>query len=312
MGSVASLGRCFRATSRIIRSALLAFIPLMLCCSAIPASAAWTGYFPGSIPFAIVAAGSTQVWALDQNGGVYQYNSSTNAFDWIKGNMFQIAVGSGDTVWVTDLSGEVYQYNFTTKTFQKVSGTLTTIAAGGQGIWGVNSTKYPGSVYVWNSVTKSFQAPMHGGPPTARSIYVGSYEIGVWVLDWSGNAWLYNTDTDHFDETNGVLTQIAVGNNQVWGVASDLSAWQYDVTTEGWIQPDPAAQLVQIAAGSNSNIWGVDVAENVYLFDQTTQKFVNQNAKGTDGAVLYLQQISISSGSAGVWAVDGAGTIWKQ
>jgi hypothetical protein len=25
---------------------------------------------------------------------------------------------------------------------------------------------------------------------------VGSYEIGVWVLDGSGDAWLYNTDTD--------------------------------------------------------------------------------------------------------------------
>jgi hypothetical protein len=294
------------------RIALLLFIPMLVACLATPASAAWEGYFAGSVPYAIVAAGTTQVWALDTSGNIYQYNSSTNKFDSIPGNLVQIAVGTGNTVWGLDLSGDIHQYDFKTKKFQKVTGKLRTIAAGGQGIWGVNASDV---TYVWDSVTKSFQKPLHGGPSNARSIFVGSYEIGVWVLDGTlsgGNAWLYNTNNDYFDETNGVLYQIAVGNDEVWGVASDNTVWEYDVTTEKWIKPDPSALLVQMAAGTDSNIWGVDILGAVYNYDQTTKEFVNQNAKSKGGSILIIQQISVSAGTAGVWGVDIDGTIWKK
>lgn len=294
----------FGGSLRRLRAGLLMSVALVLCLTT-PASAAWKSY-TNSVPFAIVSAGSTQVWALDTSGGVYQYNSGKNAFEHIKGNLVQLAVGTGNQVWGINLSGEIYQYNFTTKAFQKVAGTLQTIAAGGQGIWGV----YAGEEYVWDSVTKSFAKPTHelsGG----KWIYVGSYGIGVWVLDPSGNAWLYNTDNDYFDETNGVLMEIAVGNDQVWGTASDNSVWQYDVTTEKWIKPDPSAQLAEMSAGDNNDIWGVNLFGAVFKFDQTTQKFVDQNAKSGGGGFLILAQISVSSASAGVWAVDIDGTIWK-
>lgn len=305
------------ASSRTNRSGLLTLIALLLCGLATPASAGtWAEYSPGSVPYTQVVAGSTQVWALNQNGDVYQYNSSTNTFDKITGNLVRIAVGTGNTVWGMNGSGETYQYNFSKKAFQKVAvslgspGDFGVIAAGGQGVWGL-STK--GITYEWDSVTKSFTKPPHGGTAGAIGLFVGSYGIGVWELDASNHAWLYNTDTDYFDETDGVLAQIAVGNDQVWGVTWAETVWEYDVTTEKWIQPDPSASLVEIAAGSNSDIWGMNgLPGGVYLFDQTTQKFVNQNAKSSGGTLLYLQSISVSSGSAGVWGVDIYGTIWKQ
>jgi hypothetical protein len=293
---------------------LLAFIPMLLCGLVTHASAGtWTEYSPASAPYAQVQAGSTQVWALDEAGDVYQYNSSTNAFDKITGNLVRIVVGTGNTVWGINGSGEVYQYSFSKGAFQKVAvslGVIGVIAAGGQGVWGLSTSSI---TYEWDSVTKSFTKPPHGGTAGAIGLYVGSYGIGVWELDASNHAWLYNTDTDYFDETDGVLAQIAVGNDQVWGVTGAGTVWQYDVTTEKWIQPDPSASLVEIAAGSNNNIWGFNgLPGGVYLFDQTTQKFVNQNAESSGGSLLSLQNISVSSGTAGVWGVDIYGTIWKQ
>jgi hypothetical protein len=299
------------------RLGLIAFIPMLLCSLATRASAGtWTPYYGPIVPYAMVAVGSTQVWAMDTSGGVFQYNSSTNKFDWIYSPMARIAVGAGNTVWATSESGETYQYNFSKKAFQKVAvslgsaGDFGVIAAGGQGVWGL-STK--GTTYEWDSVTKSFTKPPHGGTAGAIGLFVGSYEIGVWELDASNHAWLYNTDTDYFDETDGVLAQIAVGNDQVWGVTSAETVWEYDVTTEKWIQPDPSALLAEIGAGSNSNIWGFSgIPGGVYLFDQTTQKFVNQNATSSGGSLINLQSISVSSGSAGVWGVDIDGIIWKE
>jgi hypothetical protein len=67
-------------TLRTIRIAFVILIPLLLCCLVTPASAGiWAEYLPGSVPYTQVEAGSTQVWALDQNGNVYQYSSSTNS-----------------------------------------------------------------------------------------------------------------------------------------------------------------------------------------------------------------------------------------
>jgi hypothetical protein len=292
------------------------FSAAILCCLATSASAGtWTEYAPGSSPYTQIAVGSTQVWALDELGDVYQYNSSTNKFDKITGNLVRITAGIGNTVWGIASSGEVYQYNFSTKAFQKVvsfgpSGDIGVVTAGGQGVWGLNTKNV---TYEWDSVTKSFVEPPHGGVAGAIGLFVGSYGIGVWELDSSNHAWLYNTNTDYFDKTGGVLSQIAVGNDQVWGITSSESVWQYDVTTEKWIQPDPSAMLVEIAAGSNSNIWGFNgLPGGVYLFNQSTQKFVDQNAESSGGTPISLQGISVSSASAGVWGVDIYGTIWKQ
>ena len=232
---------------RNIRIGFGIFVPLLLCCLATSASAGvWTEYAPGKHLYGQIIVGSTQVWAMDQEGGAYQYNSSTNKFEWRAGNLARIAVGTGNTVWAEDASGDLYQYNFSTNAFQKVSlslGSIGVIAAGGQGVWGL-STK--GVTYEWDSVTKSFVTPPHGGVKGAEGLFVGSYEIGVWEFDASGHAWLYNTNTDYFDDTPGVLTQLAVGNDQVWGINSSGEVYQYDVATEKWIKPDPSAYLVEI------------------------------------------------------------------
>jgi hypothetical protein len=312
----ASNRQSLSATLRSIRIGFVTLIPLLLCCLVTPASAGiWTEYLPGPVPYTQVQAGSTQVWALDLNENVYQYNSSTNKFDKIAGSLVRIAVGIGNTVWGISPSGEVYQYNFSKKAFQKVvsfgpSGDIGVVSAGGQGVWGLNTKSV---TYEWDSVTKSFVTPPHGGVKGAVGLCVGSYGIGVWELDASNHAWLYNTNTDYFDETDGVLAEIAVGNDQVWGVTGADAVWEYDATTEKWIQPDTSARLVEIDAGSNSNIWGFNgLPGGVFLFDQTTQTFVNQNATSSGGTPLYLQGMAVSSGSAGVWGIDIYGTIWKQ
>ena len=188
------------ASLRTNHSGPLTLLALLLCGLATPASAGvWTEYLPGSSPYAQIAAGSTQVWALATNGDVYQYNSSTDKFDHITGNLVRIAVGTGKAVWGMNSAGETYQYNFSTKAFEKrtsllgSSGDFGVIAAGGQGVWGLSPKNV---TYEWDSVTKTFVKPPHGGVSGASGLYVGSYEIGVWELDASGNAWLYNTNTD--------------------------------------------------------------------------------------------------------------------
>ena len=229
----------------------------VLCSLAISASAQTVVSAPA--PMAQISAGTTQVWALDTAGNTYQYSASKNELHKVSGVLQQISVGAGKSVWGL-IDGYTYTYNFSTKAWGRITTPepFTWIKAGGQGVWAVNANT--GHIFSYDQATNTFNPPPHGEPSESFSyVFVGSYEIGVWALDNpnAGNAWLYNTTTEVFDKTDGVLGSIAVGTGQVWGITDVDTVWMYDVGTEKWVQPQPSARLVIISAGNNANIWGI-------------------------------------------------------
>jgi hypothetical protein len=107
-----------------------------------------------------------------------------------------------------------------------------------------------------------------------------------------------------------VLTQIAIGTTQVWGLDASGNVYQYDHTTKAFnLIP---GNLTQIAVGEGKAVWGINSAGDVYQYDFTPTPpakpgFVHQ------GGSLQLSQISVgeatSAGSAGVWGIGLTGGI---
>jgi virginiamycin B lyase len=261
-----------------MRTALLGLMAMLVCSLVSTAAASsWTAVnvspaLPPGVNMEGIQVGSTQAWSRDSAGNAYQYVSSTNALTKVSSTTFvdELAVGVGESVFALDPSDNVYQYDFTKVKgkpigFKIISGaTLTTIGDGAEGVWGVDNAT--GAVYVFNGT--GFQPPPNGEPSVFfETISVGDYGIGPWCLDKNGDAYLYNTNTQFFDKTNGVLSSIAVGNGEVWGITSEQTVWTYDPSIQSWTEPDTSAQLVEISVGSDSNVWGVDSLGQVYKFN---------------------------------------------
>jgi hypothetical protein len=287
-----------------IRNRWITLLGLLLCSLVISASAQVVVSAPTQM--AQISAGTTQVWALDTKGNTYQYSASTNKLHKVPGVLQQISVGAGKSVWGL-IDGYTYTYNFSTEVWDRIMTpeAFTSIAAGGQGVFAVNANT--GHIFYYDETTNTFNPPPHGEPSESFNyVFVGSYEIGVWALDNDGNAWLYNTNTDYFDKTDGVLVQIAVGVGQVWGITSIDTIWMYDVGTEKWVQPQPSARLGIISAGNNANIWGIAAPESVgSLWNWNGSAWVEQ----PEDENLFV--VSVSSGNAGVFAIGFSGTVYK-
>jgi len=285
------------------RNRWITLLGLLLCSLAISASAQVVVSAPTGM--VQISAGTTQVWATDINGNTYQYIPSKNKLKKVPGVLQQISVGAGKSVWGV-IDGVTWTYNFTAKTWDDIATPepFTWIAAGGQGVWAVNAST--GHIFSYDQTTGTFNPPPHGEPSESfNSVYVGSYEIGVWGLDNAGNAWLYNSNTEYFDKTDGVLVQIAVGTGQVWGITSIDTVWMYDVGTQKWIQPQPSAGLGVISAGNNANIWGIAPGSPGTLWNWNGSAWVEQPED--EG----LFAVSVSSGKAGVFAIGDSGTVYK-
>jgi hypothetical protein len=286
------------------RKRWVTLLALLLCSLVISASAQVVVSAPAAM--AQISAGTTQVWSLDTKGNTYQYSAAKNKLHKVPGVLQQISVGVGKSVWGL-IDGYTYTYNFSASAWDRITTpeAFTSIAAGGQGIWAVNNAT--GHIFVYDSSNGTFTPPPHGQPSESFNyVFVGSYEIGVWALDNHGDAWLYNTTTEVFDKTDGVLAQITVGTGQVWGITSIDTVWNYDVTTGSWVQPEDSARLGIISAGNNSNIWGIaDPGSPGSLWNWNGSSWVEQPE---DEA---LNALSVSSGGAGVFAIGVSGTVYK-
>jgi virginiamycin B lyase len=295
--------RSLTTASRNHMAGLLTLLVLLLYSFADSASAQWS---PVSAPttMAGIRLGTTQMWGRDSAGNVYQYNKITNTLDKIPStpSFSEIAVGKGNSVWGLDASDRVYQYNFSSKKFELIAAKLAHIAAGGQGVWGVNKS---GHIYTWNGT--AFVAPPHGEPAKIfTSVFVGSYEIGVWALDSKDNSYLYNTTTQFFDGPigGGTKTDIGVGSGEVWSVNSADQVFMYDVLAEQWVEPDPSARLKEVAAASNSNIWGVNSSGEVYKLTKSTFALVSPQPPETSNVV----RVS----GVGTFVLSDSGQVYKH
>lgn len=303
------------SASRKSQLGLLAVVAIfMLTCSfAISASAAsWTAIktSPAGRTMAGIQAGSAEMWGHDSSGNGYLYNNATLTLveTTTSPAIAELAVGEGKTLFVLDPSDNVYQYDFKTKSFLIVPGaTLTTIGSGEEGTWGVDSST--GHVYVYVAKTNSFNPPPNGEPSEKfQTISAGNFAIGPWALDGSGNAWLYNSNTDFFDETSGTtLVQISVGEGEAWGVDSSGAVWEYVTTSEKWMQPEPGAVLRNVAVGNNSNIWGVTTSGEIYKFNVKKLKFELVSPQPPEA----IDRIRVSDGGAGIFVLANSGNVYK-
>jgi len=294
--------RTSTTASRKGRTSLLALIALSLCSLTRPAFAQYTWALCTVSPtdpaggMAGIQIGSTQLWGRSGTGNLYQYVNPNEAGNPCQLNLipspivgntpvsFQhLAVGQGKSVWALS-NGAAYSYQFPgwvsvpgTGSSGSVPVVLTSIGAGTEGTWGIDSASglgtAPGAAYVYNSGAINLFLPPGFTQPTAfASIWAGNFAMGPWALDSAGNAWLYSS-ADGFQKTNAVLTQISVGQDEVWGVNGNSPAFEYNASTGKWFQPDPKTVLSEISANVDNNVSAVNSAGQVFFFDSTLNKF---------------------------------------
>lgn len=285
----------------------------------------WTGTasanctkVPTPLPMYQIAAGSTQFWAVDYLGNVYQYDVDT--FNKIDGHLFQIAIGEGNNVWgINPNDNTVWQYIFPTPTnpggFAKRPGSLLQISVGGTQeindypvtVWGVGLDH---QLYYWGgtSFVKYTQSDLP--PGGVQSVAVGFLP---WILDANYDVWLFEGEGYGFLPAyaikeygdQAVLSQISAGPSfaiAAWGIDSGGNVWQL-VDADGAFEGVPGAKLSQISTFSNTTAWGVDASGHVY--EDTGSGFVDQCPGGP-----FFASVSAGSAQVGTWGLTATGDVY--
>jgi hypothetical protein len=78
-----------------------------------------------------------------------------------------------------------------------------------------------------------------------------------------------------FSPVNDLLSQIAVGVNDVWGINSSNQIFRYDPNPAEFVQV--AGQLVHIAAGGDGG-WGINQLDQIFRFDSSSESWVQVDA----------------------------------
>ncbi len=292
----------------------LALVAIFLC--SLPASAVTCTLVAGPA-LTQIAVGTTQVWGLDADGNVYQYDHSTKAFNQIPGNLSQIAVGEGKVVWGINSAGDVYQYDFTTLAFVHQGGSLQlsqisvgeATSAGSAGVWGIGLT---GGIHYWNGLAFELfnQGAIVDGKQTPKYISVG--QGAPWILDNKGHAWLFNNNTGFFDGPIGasaggeqVLTHISVGSElYAWGINSSDDIFVYNETTEVFDQVSPTQHLSSISVLNSDVPWGLGkTSGSLYKYSTTT---FQQECT----AVTNFKQVAAGATASATWAITTSGEIY--
>src|ERR1700727_1183164 len=122
---------------RVMRRQFFLQVASMLCwvAAVIPASAQHFRLISGS--YVQVAAGQSEVWALDAKNQIYRFNATSKTFVKLPGTLTlsKIAVGGGsamqaDQIWGVSPSGSIYRFNAKNNAFGRVTGTMAQIAVG--------------------------------------------------------------------------------------------------------------------------------------------------------------------------------------
>jgi hypothetical protein len=254
-----------------------------------------------------VAAGRNEVFGLGPTGLPLRYNASTKSFAKVGGatSLVQIAVGGGtlsqlDEVWAVGDNGNVYRFNFTSKTFKQIPGqgfVQVTVGEGAQDdchpyeVWAVEGEGQLATRY--NYCASQFEG---GLGPVAQCVT----EAGdVWGLSSSGQIFhFFSTAKEQGAEgVAGILSQIAVGADTVWGIDGS-EILRYDPSTSQFVQV--SGDLQEIAAGADG-VWGIAPGNTVFRFDPGTASWIQ--APGS------LATISVGSG-AGVWGVSPSNQVF--
>lgn len=123
----------------------------------------------------------------------------------------------------------------------------------------------------------------------------------AWGVNSSGGIFMYDSETQSWQQVPGALTQISVGaSGAVWGLNVFGSIYHYDSSSHSWIYIP--GTLTQIAVGADGDVWGINSAGQIYRFDSATQ--------GWDEIPGALAQIAVGYDGA-VWGINSSHQIYR-
>ena len=278
---------------------------VVLICSSllvVPASAQHLLHVKGKL--STVAAGRNEVFGVDTHANVWRYHASSKSFSKIAGAaLVQLAVGGGtlsqrDEIWGLNANGEIYRFNYNTNAFDQVTGNLAQITVGP----GNRDSCHPYEVWGVTSGQWVYRYDYCSGQwnlsPGSLLTQIATGGGDVWGINQNGQIFHYSFGTEQFVQVYGTLTQITVGVNDMWGINSSGSAFRFDPGTGQWIWLGSFAN--QVAAGGDG-VWLINAANNVYRFDSSADTFVQVSGS--------LISVAVGSG-AGMFGVNSAGEVF--
>jgi Tectonin domain len=180
---------------------------------------------PGKL--AQISVHGTAVWGIDASQNVFQFSFNSNSFNQIPGKLIQIAVDAVSTsasslaVWGISADQNIFSYDGTQ--FVQIPGQLTQISVGGAGteVWGINASQ---QIFRYNFVSKTFIQV----PGSLKMISVGGPvgNVGVWGVNAANSVFEFVEGTG-FVQIPGLLTQIAVFGDSVWGINSNQDIFRF-------------------------------------------------------------------------------------
>jgi len=235
---------------------------------------AWTAGNTGPGNLTSIAAGFSDVWALDSAGAIWGHRIVGNPDVWTR------VSSPAPTPFKVVSVGKMYAWG------------LTTAGAVYRASLSQPAANY--SCGAWTAVTGSAMAWIDVG------------DAQVWATDSSGN--VYKQSVDGSDGawtavTGQLLDKVWVGDAHVWGIRGTTLYHAYIPTA-----PSTAAitfnsvsnpnNITQLDVGSDE-VWGVNAAGNVYRMSASA-------ANGTWDAVTGQSLTSISVGENYAWGLNGS------
>lgn len=166
-----------------------------------------------------------EVWGVNPSALIYRFNYCIGNWDNVSGTLQSIVIGGGNVYGVNG-NKEVYQFNFKTAAFERIgiyhNYLEDQIFAGPNGVLGLIGG-HP-EIYVQPFVD-SF-ADLDLG--TGFSQLAGGGD-GIWALDTSGRVYRFQTDPWQLVQIPGVLfTTLSVGSGGgVWGIDFSGNVWAF-------------------------------------------------------------------------------------
>ena len=239
--------------------------------------------------------GEFQQVSVGRDGTVYAVAPNYNVFKWDNNSwqqtvaiFKQVAVGNSQDIWGVTIDNTVYKKEG--DTWISIPGTFESISVGNDGlVYGVNPAKevYQYRDNAWLKITKSFNQVSVGNAYHIYGIDMDNQTFKrqePWTLVYGslkqvsvgcdGSIWgvnsnnqIYKRENDSWTLMPGNLEQISVGNcDHIWGVYNS-KIYQWDITNNNWIEPNPGILLREVSVGSDGKVFAL--AHNNSLWERS-------------------------------------------
>lgn len=197
---------------------------------------------PGKVTEIAASGDSTvSVWALGEEGKVYQWREEPATWQDYGGEAEFIAVTSDDTPWVVE---DQQLYRLRSRNWQNMPGKAKAIAAE-KTVWSIGQDD---AVYSWSS--EAFEWKSHGGE--AEEIAVTT-DGRPWVIE---DEQIYRLRGQTWQNMPGKATSIAAGGGTVWCVGDNETVYKWNEDSFTW--QDFGGKADRIAVTSEGVPWVIE------------------------------------------------------